>query len=194
MAEALTSPLAGLAPIDPPEGAGVTLAERPFLAKVTLRADAASASFQEAVRTVLGCYLPPVPPQVARRQDYVAFRIGPDEWLVSGPRETQPVLMAGLAAELANLHAALVDVSSAYTVVRVTGPAASTVMAKGCSLDLGRLGHDVAFATKLGPFAILLHVLRPGEGYDVYVGRSYARSLWHWLSDAGAEHGAESRP
>lgn len=194
MVENLTSPLAGLPPWDAPEAAGVSLIERPHLAKVALRGDAGGSAFQEAVRTVLGCYLPPAPPAVARREGRAAFRIGPDEWLIAAQPESGPALLAGLQVALAGLHAATVDLSSAYTVIRLAGPAAQTVLAKGCSLDLERLGHDVALPTKLGPHAVILHALAPGEGYDLYVARSYAWSLWHWLEDAGAEHGVARQP
>ena len=49
--------------------------------------------------------------------------------------------------------------------------------------------------TLLGKADVLLHVIEDepdaGPAVDVYVGRSFARYLWTWLTDAGLEYGVQ---
>ena len=84
----------------------------------------------------------------------------------------------------------LTDVSDAYAIVRLAGPAARDVLAKGCSLDI----HDSVFPpgkvarSLLAQAEAILH-RTAAETFDIYVPRSYADYLWRWLEDAGREYG-----
>ena len=75
--------------------------------------------------------------------------------------------------------------------IRVTGPRARDLLAKGCPLDL----HPSLFAkgacaqTVMAKAGVLIHAVDDGPTYDLYVLRSFAEYLWRWLEDAAQEYG-----
>lgn len=105
---------------------------------------------------------------------------GPGQWLiVRAPAATQ--LADELAAFLGK-DAAVVDLGHARMALRVEGPGARDVLARGTSIDL-RPAHFAPGAcalTALGKIGALLHAVTPGT-IDVYVARSYAQALVEWL-------------
>jgi sarcosine oxidase subunit gamma len=74
--------------------------------------------------------------------------------------------------------------------MRVSGPRARELLAKGCSLDLHPRAWEPGRCaqTSIARVSVLLHALDP-EGFDLYCARSYAGSVWHWLTEAAAEYG-----
>jgi sarcosine oxidase, subunit gamma len=84
--------------------------------------------------------------------------------------------------------------------LRVAGPSARDVLAKGTPLDL----HPRAFppgrcaGTLLAKASVLIHLLdddaERGASFDVYVARSFAHYVWTWLEDGGREYGALIAP
>jgi len=110
------------------------------------------------------------------------FALSPSEWwLVSSGT---PV------AELSALRT--VDLSEGRTVMRLAGPRARDVLAKGCGLNL----HPSVFAagrctqTSVTHIGCVLHHV-DATTWDFYVPRSYARHFWEWLTDAASEFGSE---
>ena len=95
------------------------------------------------------------------------------------------------------MHAAIVDVSDGRVALRLAGPNARDVLAKGCPLDL----HPRAFPSGscaqslLAKAAVLIHLLdddpHRGPTFDLYVARSSAHYLFAWLEDAGCEYGVQ---
>lgn len=166
--------------------AGVRLTEMPFRPCVNLRAQATP-----EVRTILsqhaGCGLPVQPLETARRGTLGALWLGPDEWLLVGSGDD---LSDRLATAFRGHFVTVTDVSDAYCIVRLAGPAARDVLAKGCGLDT----HDSAFPpgkvarSLLAKAEIILH-RTAADAFEIYVARSYADYLWRWLEDAGAEYG-----
>lgn len=169
---AKTSPLAGL----PGAYGGITIEERPFVGKVNLRGDADVA---DAASRVLGCRLPVAPNAVAGAGDYTVFWLGPDEWQVHCPEDGQHALVADLRDALEQRHAAIVDVSDYYVVVRLSGDRVLEVLAKGMPLDLhGRAFPEGCCAqTRYGHAAVLVHKLTAAM-VDVQVRWSFAEYLW----------------
>jgi len=169
---------------------GVVLAERPGLAQVHVSlGDAAGAT---AVATALGFALPQTPNTTAAKGGTAALWLGPGKWLVVGP---DAGLHATLAAALTGKTGAAVDQGHNRWCLRIAGPAARALMAKGCALDL----HPRVFATGacaqstwLG-VSVLLHQAADGPVYDIYVARSFALHLWESITDAAAELGYEVR-
>lgn len=173
-----------------PPDAGVQLEERPHVPKLNLRGDAGEATFADAVAGVLGFGLPTTPNTTAGAGDAVALWLGPDEWLLVGDAGLGP----RLAAALAGRHFAATDVTEGRTIIRLRGPRARDLLAKGCALDL----HPAAFPagavaqSLLAQADIVLHrVADEGEAavFDLYVARSVAPYLWNWLVDAAMEFG-----
>lgn len=178
------------------EKAGVSLGQRRFLGKVNLRGDAGDGPLARAVRDALDLELP-----AANRAEVgeaaSLLRVGPDEWLaIGGSLADAWELSQRLSAALEGHHAAATDVSSGWAAIRLGGAESKTVLRKGCTLDLDpprfQAGHCAA--TRLGNADVVLHQVdddHDGSGglYDIYVPRSYAFSLWHWLHEASVEFG-----
>lgn len=184
------------------------LAEEPYATQLVLRLDPTTPA-ATAVEKVLGVALP-----VANRAGNPAgpltvIWLGPDEWLVTIPEPTPafPEPVEGLAARLAAiLHpvgGAVVDVSGQRTTVRLRGPLAREVLAKGCSVDLHpRVTRPgLAVQTMVAHAAVVLVVLDPGEVEDgrtapldcrLLVRSTFAAYLADWLLDAALEYSPSS--
>jgi sarcosine oxidase subunit gamma len=179
---------------------GVRLGERIGLGKIDLRGDPHDRSFMAAVGRVLDLLLPGEACTSAGKERIAALWLGPDAWLVTCPAHDVPRLVGSLRAALADVHAAITDVTDGRVAFRVAGPSAREVLAKGCPLDL----HPRAFApgrcaqSLLAKASVLIHLVDDGSGrgpgFDVYVARSFAHYLWMWLEDAGREYGVQVEP
>ena len=76
-------------------------------------------------------------------EDPVACWLGPDQWLLTSDTRTARDIIDQIDRALSGqLHAAT-DMSSSYACFSLTGPAARTILAMGCGIDL----HPSAFAT-----------------------------------------------
>ena len=176
---------------------GVRLGERLGLGKIDLRGDPHDRSFMTAVGRVLDLLLPGEPCGSARKGQLAALWLGPDQWLLTCPRDEVGSLLSALRDALADVHSAITDVSDARIALRLAGPSARDVLAKGCPLDL----HPRAFAagscaqSLLAKAAVLVHLVDDdparGPAFDVYVARSFTHYLWMWLEDAGREYGVQ---
>lgn len=172
-----------------PAEAGVRLQERPFLGYLNLRGDPDSVEFTTAVQGVLGVVPPTVPNTLVQGGDCTVFWLGPDEWLIVTPAGAQDALALNLDTALANQHAAVTDVSSGLTCVRIAGPQMRQVLASACTLDL----HPRAFLpgqcaqTLLAKTGITLWL--EDDAFQLVVRRSFADHLWRWLEDAAWEVG-----
>jgi sarcosine oxidase, subunit gamma len=179
---------------------GVRLGERRDLGKIDLRGDAHDRAFMAAVGRVLDLLLPTEPCTAAAKGQIGALWLGPDQWLLTCPASDVAGLIGALRAALADAHAAITDLSDGRVALRVAGPSARDVLAKGTPLDL----HPREFppgrcaGTLLAKATVVIHLLddnpERGPSFDVYVARSFAHYLWTWLEDAGREYGVAIEP
>ncbi len=158
----------------------VTLAVRPQVGILSLRGNARDPQFLAAAEHMLGAALPLAAGTTCAAAAGQVFALSPSEWwLVSGGTP---------AVEATTVHT--IDLSEGRTVMRLAGPRARDVLAKGCGLDL----HPHAFAidrctqTPVAHVGALLHRV-DDSAWDLYVPRSYARHFWEWLTDAASEFG-----
>jgi sarcosine oxidase subunit gamma len=86
---------------------------------------------------------------------------------------------------------ALTDLSHARTLLRLSGPASRSVLAKLCRIDLhpralppGRIAQ-----TPLGQVAALIHLVDDTPSFDLYLPRSLAHSATLSLLEAATELG-----
>lgn len=116
------------------------------------------------------------------------FGVGPGRWLLVAPGSQD--LHARLVGRIAPDVAAITDLSSGRTVVRVSGPDARRMLAKLCILDLDArvFGPGRCAQTLLGQAGVLLAAVSE-EVIDVFLSRSHAISAWETLADAAAEYG-----
>lgn len=91
------------------------------------------------------------------------------------------------------LHAELVDVTSAYTVLSLMGPNARTVLEKVTSADVSNLAFPFARVRTIGISGCPVRALRityVGElGYELHVPVEYATAVYDVLMEAGRDCG-----
>lgn len=171
-------------------GGAVRLAELPFLAQVNIRLDAKGAA-ADAVGLALGLQLPLEPNTVVRAGELTALWLGPDEWLLVGPADTERDLESRIREAAGDEPVAVTDVSAQRTTLLVAGSHARDLLAHGCSLDLHprTFGPGRCAQTTLGRTQVVL-VSRdePGSGFWVLVRSSFALYLTDWLLDAATEY------
>jgi methylglutamate dehydrogenase subunit D len=87
-------------------------------------------------------------------------------------------------------HASVIDQSQGRVVIRIAGPQARTVLAKGTPVDL----HHVQFPlgksamTQMGHVGV--HIHRSGtDEFTLSVFRGFSESFWEWLTTSAAEFG-----
>lgn len=190
-----TSPLAALAGrfAAASEAPGsIRLGELPFLAQLTLRAEAPAA--RQALAAALDCPLPVVPNTTAGNGKVDVIWMGPDEWLAVTPGERRGALEAELGAAVDGHHASVVDVSAQRTIIELAGAAARDVLQKGCSLDLHprSFGPGRCAQTALARAPVILEPRSEEPAYRLFIRASFSEYLAEWLLDAAAEYRAIS--
>jgi methylglutamate dehydrogenase subunit D len=202
VADLLASPRAALADVlregryGKLDGApGLILCERAELSLATLIARKAQAqALAELVKSAYGIDLPSTPRfsggQLPDGRFLIFVWAGFEQWLAltDGAQDFERELTAGLGK-----RALITDQSDGRAVLRLRGPKAREVLAKGIAIDL----HPRAF--KPGDVALTLasHVgvqlwqVDDTPTYEIAVARSLAKSLWAWLSASAAEFGYE---
>ncbi len=172
--------------------AGVRLCELGHLGKVNLRLDSAD---QDAVAALeaIGIRLPGEANGVAAADRRVLW-LGPDECLIVTAQGDEVAIQQQASQALAGRHHALTDLTDNYTTIRVAGPSAEALLAKGCPLDLhgsvfpaGRVAQSL-----IGAVDMILECLADGAGgrmFLLFVRRSFAQYTWDWLADGALEFG-----
>lgn len=184
------SPLGAIKPTQPLPHEG-QLFERPFLTHVNLRLDPADAEALAAANRVLGLQLPLTPNTTTAGQELLAAWLGPDEWLLLTEHHQPDALVTDLQAALTGHFASVVDTSAGQTVIRLSGPSALDVLARGCALDL----HPSVFPpgacaqTLLARAQALLIAVDDTPTFDIIVRRSFAPYVAAWLEDSAREFG-----
>ena len=165
--------------------AGVTVSE---VRDRTLIHIAGDPAISGAVQAASGLVLPLDAGSVAIGGESRLCWLGPDQWLL----KTAPAPFGEWERKLAAAapDGAFNDVTHGRTTLRLQGPKARDVLAKGCPLDLdavvftpGRCAQSL-----LGHLSVLLDCLGPDE-IHVSVTRSYGADLLHWVREAAAEYG-----
>lgn len=182
------SPLEGLltpgssseAPVD------VSVQERPQMLQLQLiaRRDGTE-QLARAVAKLLGRKTPLAPLEGASRNGVFIAATGPFEYWATAETGTARKALGTHSAAIKNA-ASIFDQSAGRTVIRISGPRAPDLLAKGTSLDL----HETAFpAQGAAPAsiahmpAVLIRRQRP-TCYDVSLSLSYAASFADWLKEA----------
>lgn len=186
------SPLAHRMPIRSETGA-VSLAEWPFLAKISLRCQPGRDA--GAVERVTGVALPTEACTSATAGERSLLWLGPDEWMLIAPDGEAARLQASLGEALTGPHTQAVDVSDYYTVITLTGPRGRDVLARLVTIDL----HPRHFAKGrvVGTLAASANIViwlrdestAAGPVFDLIVRWSMADYLWCLLAESGREFG-----
>ncbi|NMO01716.1 sarcosine oxidase subunit gamma [Gordonia sp. TBRC 11910] len=187
------SPLHNWTPAFASLGGAVSIVEEPFVAMVDIWTDNPG---DARISSLLGVTALPTMPNTAVSGDTTTvIWLGPGEWLATSSQrsglelERQLIEALTIDASEGAFNGAVADVSAQRTTVRLSGPRARDVLAKGCSLDL----HPSAFApgqaaqTMLAQAAIILLPLDVDD-YRILVRSTFADYLAEWLLDAAAEY------
>ena len=134
---------------------------------------------------------PPAPNRFTAEAGVTAAWLGPDEFLVITDVDQVAATADRLAGALAGFHAGVTEVSDQVAVIRLSGPRARWVLAKGCALDLHPrvFGPGDCAQTLFERAGITLLQRDAAPTYHLLVRRSFAAYLWAWLVDAGQEVG-----
>ncbi len=166
-------------------GGALAMQEITGQALINLRGRADCEPFAAAVRDALGAPLPVAPNTTAAAGGRRIFWLGPDEWLVRAPETMRGEIFTALqkTRAAAEGHAAVVDVSDYYTIIRIAGARARDALAAGCPLDL----HPQQFAvgqcaqSRFARAAILLWHSSDAPEFELQVRWSFAEYLWEYL-------------
>ena len=121
-----------------------------------------------------------------------AMRLGPDEWLLCGPRSEAARIAGDVEAALAPLHHAFVDVGHARVALSVSGPKAADAINSGCALDLSPAAFPPGTTTRtlLGKAEIILSRCDEAPAFEIECGRSFAAYVRDFLHDASRQYRA----
>ena len=135
--------------------------------------------FLAACEAALGVRPPTAPNTVASAGGTAILWLGPDEWLVIG-QEAAP-----LQAALAEIHSAVVDVTSSRKALVVSGARAEEILSKAATLDfsLGAFPVGSCAQTNIARTQGIIW-RRAAQEFVIYVRSSFAPYLRAWLDDA----------
>lgn len=137
-----------------------------------------------AIQEKYGVTLPSTPERV--EGDGIAFLwAGPDQWIAAAERNGGRDLERELKPLVAGL-AAVTDQTDARAVLRISGPRARDVLAKGVPIDLHPrvFGPGSVAITHASHIGVILWQLDAAPTYELAVFRSFARSLADWVEES----------
>lgn len=95
------------------------------------------------------------------------------------------------APELDPVEGATLDLSHSRTHVRVSGPDATTLLNRHLPLDLREAGFPVGSVASTAFHHVGITLYRSDAGYELFLPRGFALSLWEMLLESAAQFGAE---
>jgi len=156
--------------------------------------DGQEPQIEEKLRKLTKLKLPKGPKRVIAK-GLALIGTAPDQWLAVAEDVASRQMLDKLAKQLAR-HVVITEQSDSKTVIRISGPRARDVMAKGCSLDL----HPKVFkpgSAATTPIALIdcqLWQIDDAPSYNLAVPSSFAESFWSWLTASAAEFGYAVEP
>jgi sarcosine oxidase subunit gamma len=169
---------------------GVTLSERTGVGLATIAARRGQASRLAAtMRDTYGIALP-AGPKVVRGRDLTIMGTALGQWLAVSDTLAYGALADDLASRVTGV-ASVTDQSDGRAIVRISGPRARDVLAKGLPIDLHPkvFGTGDAATTVASLIGVQLWQVDDAPTYDLAVFRGYAESFWYWITSSAAEFG-----
>jgi heterotetrameric sarcosine oxidase gamma subunit len=171
---------------------GVVIEERVGLGLATVACRKGQGdALKAAVAAAYGVELP-VSSRVAQGAKVGFVGTGPGQWLAVSEALANEALARDLAQRLAGL-ASISDQSGGRTVIRVSGPRARDVLAKGLPIDLDPRAFPLGSAATsvISLMGVQLWQTDDTRIYDIAMFRSLSQSFWRWLTASAAEFGYE---
>jgi sarcosine oxidase subunit gamma len=173
-------------------GPGVTIDERTGLGIATVAARKGQhEALKQKVRKVYGVDLPERS-IVGHGPDVSFIGTGPGQWLAMSETLANEALAGELGLRLQGC-ASVADQSGGRTVIRISGPHARAVLAKGLPIDLDPrvFPSDGAVTSVISLMGVQLWQAGDTPAYDLAIFRSLSGSFWRWLAASAAEFGYE---
>ncbi len=120
---------------------------------------------------------------------YDAQWAGPGQYFVLAEGRGEGALYRELKTKLSGI-ASVSDQSHGRVVIRIAGPKARAVLAKGTPVDLHPDEFPLAKSAMTQMAHVGVHLTRVGEdAYDLSVFRGFSESFWEWLTEQAEEFG-----
>ena len=171
---------------------GLVIEERTDLSLATVIARRGAT--QTLKRAVAAAYRLDLPdrPRVAGKEGVSFAGVGVGQWLAAAEGLANKDFISGLHENLRGL-ASIADQSDGRIILRLQGDRVRELLAKGVPVDLHprsfRTG-DVA-TTVVAYIGVQIQQLDDRPTFQLMAFRSFAGSLWSWLTKSAAEFGAE---
>lgn len=173
-----------------PTKAGVTIRPHDELAlAIVMARKGRAADLAARAQSAFGIELPARPKRIAA--DRIAFiGMGPGQWLATEENGNAMSFASRLGAALGDA-ASISDQSDARAILRLSGPRARDVLAKGLAVDLHPrvFGPGDAALTSIALIGAHLWQLDDAPTYDIAVFRSMAGSFADFVLASAAEFG-----
>jgi len=178
----LQSPLNGFSPGHFQGGpADIQCLSVPFVGKLLIKLPRSNRDTMERLGSVLGGPLPQR--HSLTRPVGRILALGPSEWLLllKKPEDLESISSA-LQNALNGASAAILDFSSGLHLLRLSGPAAETLLQMSMTLDLDRQSFPADHVARSRYDKYPVTVVRVADSaFDVLVARSFARSFTDYL-------------
>jgi sarcosine oxidase subunit gamma len=171
---------------------GVTIEERLGLGLATVAARKGEApALRGAVKSAYGVMLPDSS-RVAQGSQVSFVGYGPGQWLAVSDTLRGEALARDLTQRLKGL-ASISDQSGGRTVLRLSGPRARDVLAKGLAIDLDPRVFPLGSAatSTISLMGVQVWQTDDTRSYDIAIFRSVSASFWRWLTASAGEFGYE---
>lgn len=114
---------------------------------------------------------------------------GPDQYFVLAENRGEGALYRELKAKLSGI-ASVSDQSHGRIIIRIAGPKARAVLAKGTPVDLHPDQFPVGKSALTQMAHVGIHLTRVGEdAFDLSVFRGFSESYWEWITEQAEEFG-----
>jgi heterotetrameric sarcosine oxidase gamma subunit len=176
-----------------PQGPGVALTlVHPCEVATLIAAEGKSRALSAAVRKDFGLDLPGMGGSATAR-GVSLHGSTPEQWLAVAPGAAAGSLAARLDRKLGAL-AMVTDQSHGRTVMRIEGPRARDVLAKGTAVDLRPTSFKpgMCAATQIGHVGVMIACTGP-DSFELSVLRSFAEGFWLGVCELALEWGYEIR-
>lgn len=186
------SPLArywGAAPHAIMTTGSVSVRELPFQGVIKLQCRDCSPQFLAASKTILGVDLPQTP-NTRVGDSPACMWVAPNEWVIvteaNHDQELADKLSQHLAQTLGGANTATTVITDSRVALKIEGPDAANLIAKGCSLDLHpeKFSEGQCAVTLLEQVPMMLYPEGNPLSYILFLDRSYAAFVWDWLASA----------
>jgi heterotetrameric sarcosine oxidase gamma subunit len=133
------------------------------------------------VANAVGCDRAPGPCEAAVGTNAAALRVEPLKWWLYG------VDAPDVDAE----QGGILDISHSRTQVRVSGPEATTLLNRHLPLDLREQSFPVGSVASTMIHHVGVTLWRSDEGYELFIPRGFALSLWEGIVESATQFGLE---